>query len=297
MNRLRVVTGPMRVPFLILAPACAVLGISTVDLSGAAVRWWDVLLILSAAILGHISVNAFNEIDDFRTGLDDRTRRTPFSGGSGTLQAHPELLNVARAIAWGSLFLASAIGAWYIRQSGPVVAVIGLVGVVTVLGYTSFFVYSPVLCLISPGIGFGPVMVLGAHAALTGSVNLTAVLASLIPFFTVSNLLFLNQFPDVEADRAVGRRHIPILWGRKRSVWLYGIMHLAAFGVIAVATILGIFPPWSWLGVIPLPLAVMSTVTAARYADDFEGRLPALAQNVLVNLLTPTLLAVGIWIG
>lgn len=297
MNRFRVVTGPMRVPFLILAPACAVLGIATAHFTGVAVQWLDAILILSAAVLGHISVNAFNEIDDYRTGLDERTRRTPFSGGSGTLQAHPDLLNVARAIAWGSLFLTSLIGAWYIQQSGPVVAVIGLVGVVTVLGYTSLFVYSPVLCLIAPGIGFGPVMVLGAHAALTGSVNLQAWLASLIPFFTVSNLLFLNQFPDVEADRAVGRRHIPILWGRKRAVWLYGCMHLAAFAIIAISVAAGIFPVWSLLGIVPLPLAVTSTVIAARHADDFEGRLPALAQNVLVNLLTPTLLAVGIWIG
>ncbi len=297
MNRLRVVTGPMRVPFLILAPACAVLGIATAVFAGTSVRWWEVVLILVAAISGHVSVNAFNEIDDFRTGLDDRTQRTPFSGGSGTLQTYPELLNTARVIAWGSLFLTSLIGAWFVWQSGMVVAVIGVVGVVTVLGYTSFFVYSPFLCLVAPGVGFGSVMVLGAHAALTGTVNLQSVLASMIPFFLVSNLLFLNQFPDVEADRSVGRRHIPILWGRKRAVWLYGLMHLAAFAVIGFSTAFGVFPLWSLLGLLPIPLAVISTVIAARNAEDFEGRLPAMGQNVLVNLLTPVLLAIGIWIG
>lgn len=297
MSRFRVATGPMRVPFLILAPACAVLGIATVLYTDIEIRWWEGALILIAAISGHVSVNAFNEIQDFRSGLDEHTRRTPFSGGSGTLQAYPELLYAARGIAWGSLILTSLIGVWFIRQSGMPVAVIGLVGVVTVLGYSSLFVRSPFFCLIAPGIGFGPVMVLGAHAALTGEIDFLAFLASLIPFFMVNNLLLLNQFPDVEADERVGRRHIPIVWGRKRAAWLYGAMHMAAFGVIAVSVITGIFPVWSLLGLIPLPLAVMSTVIAIRNADDFDGRMPALGQNVLVNLLTPVLLAAGIWIA
>ena len=27
----------------------------------------------------------------------------------------------------------------------------------------------------------------------------------------------VNQFPDVEADRQVGRRHLPMVWGRPRA--------------------------------------------------------------------------------
>jgi len=32
----------------------------------------------------------------------------------------------------------------------------------------------------------------------------------------VNNLLLLNQFPDVDADKTVGRRHYPIAVGRKK---------------------------------------------------------------------------------
>ena len=53
-------------------------------------------------------------------------------------------------------------------------------------------------------IDYGGVTWVGTDFALTGSYTWTAFLASLIPFFLVSNLLLLNQFPDVEADRSIG---------------------------------------------------------------------------------------------
>ena len=37
-------------------------------------------------VFAHISVNLFNEYSDWRTGIDERTERTSFSGGSGNLQ-------------------------------------------------------------------------------------------------------------------------------------------------------------------------------------------------------------------
>ncbi len=41
-------------------------------------------------------------------------------------------------------------------------------------------------------------------------------------FFLVSNLLLLNQFPDLEADRSAGRRHLPIVLGRPSSSQVFG---------------------------------------------------------------------------
>ena len=55
----------------------------------------EALLVLVAAVAAHVSVNAFNEHHDFRSGLDLSTQRTPFSGGSGTLPGNPQLLGAA----------------------------------------------------------------------------------------------------------------------------------------------------------------------------------------------------------
>ena len=37
--------------------------------------------------------------------------------------------------------------------------------------------------------------------------------------FLVNNLLLLNQFPDVQADQSIGRRHFPLVAGRRAAQW------------------------------------------------------------------------------
>src|SRR4030042_4031996 len=93
------ILGPMLVPFLILTPACVFLGVATAIQSGAQINPLHVLLVLIGALCTHISVNAFNEYDDFKSGLDARTQRTPFSGGSGTLPAKPQMARTALVVA------------------------------------------------------------------------------------------------------------------------------------------------------------------------------------------------------
>ena len=65
-----------------------------------------------------------------------------------------------------------------------------------------------------------------------------ALVASLVPFFLVSNLLLLNQFPDVAADRSVGRDNFPIAVGTEKSAAIF-----AAFGFLAYLTLLVLAEP------------------------------------------------------
>ena len=102
-------------------------------------------------------------------------------------------------------------------RQGAALLPIGLAGAVLVVAYTPWITHHPLLCLLAPGLGFGPLMVAGTDVALTGVHHPATYVASLVPLLQVSGLLFLNQFPDVDADRAVGRRHIPMLWGRPRA--------------------------------------------------------------------------------
>ena len=66
-------------------------------------------------------------------------------------------------------------------------------------------------------------MVMGTYYALTGEYTVTSFFASLAPFFLGNCLLLLNQFPDVEVDRTVGRRNLPIVIGKQSSSVDYGI--------------------------------------------------------------------------
>lgn len=297
MRNLKFLLDPMRLPFLILAPACAVLGVASALWTGASLNWFHVILVFIGALASHISVNAFNEYFDFQSGLDSRTQRTPFSGGSGRLQQSPELSRATLIMSWIFLGLVGLIGIYFALVVSPAILPLGLLGLLIIYFYTTWITRYPFLCLIAPGLGFGTLMVMGADFVLSGSYSWTAFAASLIPFFLVSNLLLLNQFPDVEADQSIGRVHYPIRIGKASSSRIYLAFLVMPFVVIALAVAAGLFPITALIGLLGLVLVVPIFRGVLAHAEDPEKLLPALGQNVLVNLLTPVLLAIGLFIG
>ena len=165
--------GPMRPPFLVLAPACVLVGLGSAYLETGHINWLYFVLALIAGVSAHISVNVFNEYFDFKTEVDSRTQRTPFSGGSGTLQAHPELAKSTLVMAVMTLAITGLIGLYFLYVWNWTALPIGIIGLALLYAYTAWIVYHPVLCLIAPGLGFGPLMVLSTHFALTGMFTLS----------------------------------------------------------------------------------------------------------------------------
>jgi len=297
MTSLRYITGPMRVPFLLLPPVCVLLGIATAVWQAGHVSFLAAGGALVGALAAHISVNAFNEYYDFKSGLDLKTSRTPFSGGSGTLPEKPEMARTALLTAWLSFAVTVLIGSAFLFVRGKALLPLGLAGLILVFGYTVWFTRSPLMCLIAPGLGFGPCMVMGTHFVLTGTYTRTAFIASLIPFFLVSNLLLLNQFPDVAADRSVGRRHFPVLIGNRRSSYLYGLFLLLTYLALGAGVLLGWLPGKALIGMATAVLALPAFIGAYRYHADVKKLLPYMGLNVVLNLLTPVLVAVGLLIS
>lgn len=294
MSNMKNILGPMRLPFVILTPACVLLGLGTAIWTSGKINLLHFLLAMIGAVCAHICVNAFNEYFDYRSGLDILTQRTPFSGGSGTLPEHPQLERIALATAFITLIITGAVGVFFLNVWGLALLPLGLLGLLLLVTYTPWFTRSPFLCLIAPGIGFGTLMVMGTDFVLSGEYSWTAFLASLIPFFLVSDLLLLNQFPDVEADQSIGRLHYPIVIGRQKSSLIYIAFLGLAYVAIIIGVLIDLLPPLSLIGLITLVLAVPTAMRAYRYAEDLENLMPALGMNVLINILTPTLTAVGL---
>ncbi len=293
MNKLLRWLGPARLPFLVLTPACILLAVACVQADQGHVNVGQALLVLLGAVAAHISVNAFNEYQDFRSGLDAMTQRTPFSGGSGVLPAHPELLGSTLVMAVASLGVTVAVGLYFVILRGPALLPLGLTGVALVLIYTQWITRHPLLCLAAPGLGFGPLMILGTQVALTGEYSATAAAASLVPFFLVNNLLLLNQFPDVEPDRSVGRKHILVTSGPTVGARWYAAQTVLAFASIPLAVLADWLPPGALLGLGALALAVPTTREVLTHAQDVQRLLPAMGRNVGINLMTPVLMALG----
>lgn len=286
----------MKLPFLILTPACLVLGVSTAVFSGVAINPYHLFLVFAGALCAHISVNALNEYHDFKSGLDLITDPTPFSGGSGALRAQPAKARYALITGIASILVTAAIGLYFVYVWNLWLLPLGILGILIVISYTEYCTRSPILCLIVPGLGFGPLMVMGTDFALTGSYSWVAFVVSLVPFFLVSDLLLLNQFPDVEADATVGRWHLPIVLGRKACARLYAGILVASYVPILAGYALGMLPVWSLLGLGTVFLAGATIRGVVRYADEIPRLIPYMAKNVIINIATPVLLAVGLFL-
>jgi len=289
-----------RPSFLILSPICVFLGTSTALATQGTVDSTVLILIVIAALCAHISVNTLNEYADFKSGLDLITIKTPFSGGSGALPGQPAMVNRVLAVGLITLSITSAIGIYFINSHATLVlpiGIIGIIGIVIIMTYTKWINRWPFLCLIAPGLGFGVLFVVGTHLVLTGVNSIAPWLAALVPFFLVNNLLLLNQYPDIRADKSIGRNHFPIAFGARTSSYVYGVFFISAYSAVLIGVYYGYFPSLSLIAVIPVALSIYSLSGALKYAENIGTHTQYLGVNVVATLLTPLLLAISITYG
>ncbi len=280
----------IRAPFLALPVALAFLG--------TCIAWYDgafnigyALLAFFGLLLAHISVNVFNEYFDYRSGVDLRTQRTPFSGGSGAL---PSGLITPKQALWlgiGTLLAIVPIGIYFTIIKGWQLVPLLVVAAVCIVLYT------PLILKMgwpewAPGVGLGALPVLGAYFVQTGDYTAPAVIASIPSGILVHNLLLLNEFPDVEADVTANRRTLPIAIGGSKASLVYSALTVAVYLWIIGGVIAGQMPTLSLLGLLTLPLAIKAIQGALKH-QEMDKLVPAMANNVLVVLLTQLLMGIG----
>ncbi len=291
------VSKAIRLPFLVLTPACVFLGFSVVVANEFEVHLHLLVLTLLGAVLAHVGVNALNEYADFRSGLDLTTSRTPFSGGSGALPEHPDTASAVLAVGVASVVGMLLIGVFFVWKFGMAVLPIGLLGLLLVVAYTPWITRRPFMCLVSPGLGFGFLMVVGTHFAMTGEYSTLSWQVGIVPFFLINNLLLLNQYPDLHADRAAGRNHLLIAYGVKTGNAVYGGFLILAIAAIVFSVLHGTLPLLSLIALLPTPLAFFALNGALKYGETIGNYPGYLAANVVVAVFTPVLLGVSLLVG
>lgn len=294
---LKTVFQSMRPPFLLLTVSCTLLAFSLAAQTQQPIAMSLLLAVFFAALFAHIAVNTLNEYQDFTSGLDLQTEKTPFSGGSGALPQNPKGARAVLATAVVSIALTALIGLYLLWQQGVQLLLPGVLGLFIIIAYTRSINRWPWLCLIAPGIGFGLLMVAGSYFALVGSSDLRVILISLIPFFLVNNLLLMNQIPDIDADKQVGREHFPIRYGVERSSLVYLVFLLGSYVLIAFLIVQQQLPTLAWIAMFPLLIGLFAWRGAVRYKRDIARQPKYLAANVAATLLTPVLLAIAIYFG
>jgi len=287
--RLKIWFLETRPQFLILSVVLAFLGTSIAWYDGAFRLGYAILAFLGL-LLAHTSVNVLNDYFDYKSGIDLETKRTPFSGGSGIL---PPGLLAPRQVFWlgmGAFLLAIPIGIYFVMVRGWLLLPVLIAGAICILLYTPFILKTR-LPEWAAGLGLGTLPVLGVYFVQT-TTYLPAIVASIPSGILVLNLLLLNEFPDVDADRKAGRQTMPIVIGIERTSIVYSVLTIAVYLWIIGGVVTRQMPVFSLIALLTLPLAIKA-IQGARQHHDMSKLVPGMASNVLVVLLTQLLLGIG----
>jgi 1,4-dihydroxy-2-naphthoate polyprenyltransferase len=279
-----------RPQFLLLALVLGILG--------TCMAWYDGFFSIGNAvlagiglILAHASCNAFNDYFDYKSGVDKVTTVTPFSGGSGLLK---QGLLKPREVFWLAaicLLIDIPIGLYFCIVKGWLLLPLIMVAAICVI------LYSPVILKHywpewSPGLGLGILPVLGMYFSQTGAYTWYALVAAVPAGFLVHNLLLLNEFPDIEADKVGNRKTLPITMGPRGAAVFYSVFTILVYVWVIGAVIFKAMPVFTLLALLTVPFAVKA-IRGSFASDDKSKLLPAMASNVLVVLLTEFLTAAG----
>lgn len=264
---------------------------------GGALAWHDgapisvlsFIVTVACALLIQAGTNLFNDAADAERGNDGPDRLGP-ARVTATGLASPQQVKQA---AW-VLFGAALIGGLYLVMVGgwPILA-IGLASLAAGWAYSggsrplSHTAWGELFVIVF----FGLAAVGGSYYLQRGTLTPTVFGVGLALGLHAAAVLLLNNLRDHESDRRAGRRTLVHLARPARAYWLYGVLLLAPFPLLAIVLLpegLGV----AWLA---LPVCLWLTWRCTRLspspAMNTQLALTAFAQVLLGGLLSFALIA------
>jgi 1,4-dihydroxy-2-naphthoate octaprenyltransferase len=276
-----------RPPFILASVSPILLGLAYTLYTGHALHAVHAILTLLAGVLLHAAVNVLNDYYDDRNGTDalNTTRIYPFTGGSRFIQNGVLSRQQMRNYGIGLLLAVAVIGLYLVSQTGLLLFGLGLLGVLIGWGYSA----SP-LSLNSRGLGELAVLAgfsllpLGAYLVQTGTLSGPLLLVSLPVGLLTTNLLYINQFPDREADLRAGKRHWVARLTPRTARWGYVLIALLAWLILAALILVGVLPSLAWLAMLPAVLSFRAVRILLAHAEQPARLAPAIVMTILAML-------------
>ncbi len=252
---------------------------------------WTWFLIGAAAIyLLEIGKNAVNEYVDYLSGVDrfvSADKRTPFSGGKKTIIDGKLSLKENLIIGIITVGLGSLLGFYVVLVRDFNVFWFGLAGVFFALFYSLppfKFAYRGVGEVVV-GFTFGPLITTGTYLVQTHTIALEVVLASIPLGFIIANVLWINQYPDYEADLKGGKMNGVVRLGKEKAVNVYALLFGMAYFSLLILSIFSLNLFWL-LPLISMPLALRAVVVARKHFNDIPKLIEANAKTIQIYQLT-----------
>ena len=298
-NPIQLYFAATRPAFLITTLAACLLGIVGAVHSGVAFQLDTAVLTILLALLVHAGVNVLNDYFDALNGTDamNNERLYPFTGGSRFIQNG--VLTTAQTACFGyALLIIAMFGGLYLSWLvGASLLAIGALGVLIGWAYSA----SPLslngrglgeLCVLAGFLG----IVVGADFVQRRTLSLQPFMVGMPYALLVTNLLFINQFPDRKADAASGKRHLVVRLPLSQAVWIYPLLAMLAVLWLCYFVNLRNLPVLALVSVLPIIFSIKATLILREFAA-MPAKLKPAIQLTLAAMLGHALLLtlVMIW--
>lgn len=264
---MRLRTLPASAAGVIMGAGCAA--------AGNTFKWLPVALCLVFAVLAQISSNFANEYYDFKGGLDRKGREGPRRGVTeGDIT--PRAMYAATFITLG---LACCVGLSLLMFAGWWLIPLGIATALGVIAYSA----GP-YPLSHHGLGeiaviffFGIIPVCCTYIMQGGAFDTDIIMASLATGLLIANILIVNNYRDHDDDRAVGKRTLAVILGRRTYRYVYLFNAFAAMALM-----------YPWLKMLPAATAILIPVVFLMAATQIFRQLGIKEGRRLTPLLGMT---------
>ncbi len=213
----------------------------------------NALIALACSLLIQIGTNYVNDLYDFIKGADTKERKGP-------LRVLASGLITVKEMEIGSFlifFAAFLLGLYLVYDAGIVVLIIGLLSIAAGIAYTA----GP-FPLAYNGLGdvfvfmfFGIVGTAGTYYVQAKDFSMIALLSSIPVGALITNILVVNNYRDIEEDRAAGKKTLAVIFGKNFTRYQFIFLIAASFIIPAILFLFYNFHAWIFLPYITLPIA------------------------------------------
>lgn len=258
------------------------------------IDWLLFFAMLVASILIQTATNLFNEYYDFKRGLDT-TESVGISGSIVRDGIKPKSIKILAIILY---ILAMFIGAYICYVSSWWIMVIGLACMAIGYLYTGgpLPISSTPFGELASGLMMGSVIIGISYFIQTDVLTGRVVFISLPVMILIGSINMANNIRDRDGDKKGGRKTIPVLLGREKSITVMAFLFFIAYLLTAVYIIFNILPLWSIITFASIPIAI-------KVIKNFRGKteplemMPAMKETGKTNTIYGLLLGISLLIS
>lgn len=285
----------VRAPFFTGVIVPVILGSVLAWSRGYPFEWGYFFLTLIGIIAIHAGANTINDYFDHKSKNDDINKEfvRPFTGGSRKIQTGAISAKGMLKLSLTLYGVGILIGLILAFTRGMPIFWIGLIGVAI-----GIFYVMPGINLLARGFGemgiliaFGTLCVVGSFYVQAQTLTLEPFLASLPVGLLIMLVLWINEFPDFNADKAVGKTHWVIRLGKEKAAkYYFGFLLLTYAAIIALAFI---YNYWLLIALAMLPNALKIGKNAVVNYANTPALVPSNAGTIIAHMMTGLLLSCG----